>query len=189
MITSVLFLVILASIGPNVRLRQRAIAELNSGSGAIREVYEVVEVLPHNYLKVWHLLLIYSNQKNIKLDMDLDVYRPHWFKLGMMLDTMKLYIFILVRVTLAFILGHRDVTWESEDAALIISQCALLIWMELASYCNSWMWYTLYSFDVIQSRFTVCMSLCGVIWGKKKSCNTGMYSAMYELIFSKWLWW
>ena len=39
------------------------------------------------------------------------VYEPVWFKLGMMIETSKICLLILVFVTLALIQGHMDAMW------------------------------------------------------------------------------
>ena len=40
--------------------------------------------------------------------MNLDGFESVWFKLGMIIDTIKLYSLILVWLTLTVIEGHRD---------------------------------------------------------------------------------
>ena len=37
-----------------------------------------------------------------------DIYKLIWFNLGVMVDTVELFIFILVYVTLTLIEGHED---------------------------------------------------------------------------------
>ena len=49
------------------------------------------------------------HSRNFTADMHSDIYDPVWFKLGIMIDTLELYIFILIYVALILIQGYRDV--------------------------------------------------------------------------------
>ena len=44
--------------------------------------------------------------KKVNVGMHLNVYELIWFKLGMMIDTKELYMFILVRLTMTLFQGH-----------------------------------------------------------------------------------
>ena len=46
--------------------------------------------------------------KNFIVDMHSDVWELIWFKLGMMIDTVKFDILVLVYVALTMIQGHRS---------------------------------------------------------------------------------
>ena len=46
--------------------------------------------------------------KDLNVGMHLDVYEWIWFKLGMMIDTIVLYILILIKLTLPLIQGHKS---------------------------------------------------------------------------------
>ena len=52
-------------------------------------------------------------QKNFNIGWNSDTYRPISFKLGMMIETTKLYIMILVWVILTFIQGHSCMTMRN----------------------------------------------------------------------------
>ena len=59
--------------------------------------------------------------------MELDVYEPIWFHLGMMKDASKVDVLILASGNLTLIQGHRDV----QLLHIVILQSSPLIWMQL----------------------------------------------------------
>ena len=74
----------------------------------------------------WLVLLtaLKKKQNNFNIGMHSNIYKPIWFKLGVVMDTAVLCIFILVYVILTLIHGHRDARdLESKTVStLIISQ-------------------------------------------------------------------
>ena len=65
--------------------------------------------------------------KNFNVGMHSDIYQWIWFKLGMMIDTIVLYILILVYLTLTFIQGH----WSVRKQQLLSQLChKVFIWFE-----------------------------------------------------------
>ena len=66
--------------------------------------------------------------------MQLDIYKPIWFKLGMMIliDIIELCILIVVLVTLTFIQGHSCMTNEkSKNSVPVFSQISQSIMGEI----------------------------------------------------------
>ena len=52
--------------------------------------------------------VLFTGSKNFNVGMHSDVYELIWFKFSMIIDTIVLYILILVRITLTFTEGHRS---------------------------------------------------------------------------------
>ena len=96
---------------------------------------------------------IETNQqtKNIFLDPAgfPSVYRPISFKLGMMIETTRLFILIPVLMTLSFIQGHSCM--KSKFFALVFSQISLSVLMKFSKLPQpfSWLKFILNSFCVI----------------------------------------
>ena len=120
-------------------------------------------------------------KKSFNIGMHSGSYEWVWFKLGIMIDTVVLYLLILVLLTLTVIRGHRSVRKQKLLHQLSHKVVSWLEWNLI--YYWDLVWQTSYSSYLVHKIFkgknpTFMISF-------KKNFNIGLYSDIYTPISFK----
>ena len=126
--------------------------------------------------------------KNFKVGMHSEVHKSIWFKLGMVIDIIVMYILILVFLTVTFTV-HRSARKQNTSAPMI-SQSFELIWMEIGILLIhiSVMNFILFFWGGggvgvgVGGVHSVFKGKILLIWFCCKPCNIGLYLDIYWLI-------
>ena len=96
------------------------------------------------------IAVLLTASKNLNDGMHSEVYESVWSKLGMIIDTVALYILILLWLALTLIQGHRSARKQK-----LLPQLSHKVFNQFESlwmyYWDLFVWWTLYSFYLVHS--------------------------------------
>ena len=96
---------------------------------------QTLSILSIQYSRDRTLLIWFLFKKNFDIGLHSDIYRPISFKLGMMIETTKLYILISVYMTLTLIKGHICVGNQKLCCPFLAD--VVSIWMKFSMFATT----------------------------------------------------